>query len=149
MNTLFGKGCTAVVLGLFVVVASGCGSAPPPVIAIQGASDLNAGGNAANVRVYQLTNNTNFQSTNIETFWRNDKEALGDELISSESFLMYPNSVEEIELDVSEGARYIGVAVDLRQPDRERWRAVYPATDLDGKRILVIVRSDHLELQVQ
>ncbi len=148
MNGTLLKGSIFAWLCVSLILVSGCGSAPP-VVSIQGASDLNAGGNAANVRVYQLSNNTNFLNTSIEAFWRSDEEAIGDELLSSESFLLYPNSVEEFELEVDENARYIGVAVDLRQPDRERWRAVYPATDLKKKRIVVSVRTDHLELQVQ
>lgn len=131
-----------------VLLWSACGSAPP-VVVLQGGPELNAGGNAATVRVYQLTNDTNFLNTTIEAFWRDDAGALADELVSSESFVLYPDQSETFELDLSDETRYVGVAVDLRQPDRDRWRAVYPVDDLAKRQVVVTVGSDALSTEVR
>ena len=140
---------TFLVLAFLGVSACRSSAPPPPQLVVRGAPDLNAGGNAAIVRVYQLTNDTNFEGATLETFWRDDAGALGDELISSQNVLLYPNQVETFELDLDENTRFIGVAVDLREPELDSWRAIYPATDLEKRRLSVTIGRNELMLDVQ
>ena len=112
------------------VLVSGCsalpfvGGAPTVQMRIAGQSDMNSGGNAAVVRVYQLSGEINFKRTPLSTFWRNDQEALGGELVRQKEVLLYPDETKTFELEVAETASHIGIAANLRDPDQEQWRAI-------------------------
>jgi predicted component of type VI protein secretion system len=47
----------------------------------------------------------------------------------------------------SEGAQFIGFAVDLRNPNRDLWRAIHPVSDLKGERVTLEVLSDRLDVR--
>ena len=136
------------------LVWSGC-SGPlglfsgPLEISIRGTSDMN-GGNAARVRVYELGGETNFNNTPLSSFWQSDRDALGDELIGApREVLLYPSEDKSMEFELAEGTQYIGVAADLRNPDREGWRAIYPVSDVEGERMVVNVAASQISVDVE
>ena len=107
-------------------------------------------GNAANVVFYQLTGTTNFQRAPIETFWRNDREALANELVGSgQQVFLYPGQQKQIALDLSEETRYLGVAANLRAPEPNRWRRALSLQQINGRRVAVQVSSNSLTVALQ
>lgn len=141
------------VLALSVLLLGGCAGSlglfsGPLVVQIEGADDMNAG-NAARVRVYELSGETNFRTTTLSSFWRGDEQALGSELVRApREVLLYPGEAKTVEFDVHEDTRYIGVAADLRDPDREAWRSIYDVEEVDGGEIGVRVGLDRVEARV-
>lgn len=141
----------ALLVGLLV---GGCGStlnifSGPLTVRLTGTDDMN-GGNAARVYVYELSGDTNFRNTTRSTFWSGQEEALGNELVRPpRQQLLYPGEMQTLEFEVAEGTRYIGVAVDLRNPDRERWRSVHSVEDVEGEEVVVEVGADRLEVNVR
>lgn len=114
---------------------------------VRGEANMNNGGNAAVVRIYQLTGDSNFMRTSIESFWENDEQALGDELIGSkEEILLYPNEERAIDLEIGDETRFVGIAADLRAPDPLQWRHVFNADELRGEQITVTVSEDRLNV---
>lgn len=108
---------------------------------------MNNGGNAAVVRVYRLASDSNFMRASIETFWLNDEQTLGDELVEpKDEILLYPNEERAIDLNVGPGVRYIGIAADLRSPDPVQWRKVFDAQELQGRQVSVTVGNDRLNV---
>lgn len=118
-------------------------------LTLAGEPDLNGGGNAAVVRVYQLSNDTNFRATPIESFWRDDRGVLGSEYVGHQQVLLYPDQETTLPIEVDKQARFIGVAADLRQPNQDLWRQVYPVSELRGNRVVVMVGSDQLTVEVR
>ena len=108
------------------------------------------GGNAARVYVYELSGETNFRNTTLSTFWSSNEEALGNELVGApHQRLLYPNETQTLEFEVGEETRYIGIAADLRNPDREQWRSVHSVEEVEGEEIVVRVGVDRVQVDVQ
>lgn len=127
---------------------SGCEEAR---VTLSAAGDLNSNpgesggpGSAAVVRVYQLANDANFRGATLESFWQDDRQALGDELISSTEKQLYPGAQEILELQIREGVRFVGIAANLRHADRERWRQVYPAAGMCGEEVTVTIGANYV-----
>lgn len=126
----------------------GCGgSMPLTEMTMQGGTDMNNGGNAAVVRVYQLTGDSNFMRSSLESFWRDDEQALGSELVGAkQEILLYPQQERGVELTIGEGTRFVGIAADLREPDPVGWRHIFDAEELRGKEVNITVGSDRLSV---
>lgn len=132
---------------LGVLLFVGCSS--PMKLTLHGQTDMNSGGNAASIRVYQLASQTNFKQASLEAFWRDDEQALGKELIGNKiQVVMYPDQSERLELKVEDGVKYIGVAADLRKPAGEGWRKIYPVKEVKGKKVIVTIGEDRLIVTV-
>ena len=141
----------ALVLALGGLVA--CGGPKPLALTVVGTPNLNSVeddvGNAANVHIYELSNDTNFRNATLETFWQDEAGALGSELIDSRQLLLYPDAMEQIEIEPAEETQYIGIAANLRQPDREQWRQVYSVEALRGNRVMVEVGKNRVIVDVR
>jgi type VI secretion system VasD/TssJ family lipoprotein len=118
-------------------------------VQVTGAPDLNSGGNAAFVHIYLLTDNAMFRTASYEAFWQSPQEALGESMRSSSQVQLFPGTKESVELELQTDIRYVGVAANLRAPDRDRWRAVFPASDVEGNVLHVVVDANSLSAQVQ
>ena len=137
-----------------VLLMGGCSGSKALNMTVVGTPNLNStdetpGGNAAVVRIYQLSNDNKFRTVTLEAFWEDDRAALGNEMVSRQQLQLYPDSFERLEIELEETTRFIGVAADLRRPDHERWREVYALSDLMGKRITVEVSRDRVAITVQ
>ncbi len=142
------------VLLITVLLLGGCSGSRVLNMTVKGSSDLNScdetpGGNAAIVRIYQLSNDTNFRTVTLEAFWNDDSTALGNEMTSSRQLRLFPNDVKSLEIEPDETAQFIGVAADLRCPDPERWRQVCALSELKGKQITVEINRDRVAINVQ
>lgn len=138
-----------------VWLLAGCGGSRALNMTLAGKPDMNSiddggGGNAAVVRIYQLSNETNFRDVTLEAFWQNDEEALGSELIAPpQQIRLFPDQQETIKVEPTSNTKFIGVAADLRQPDRERWRQIYSIEEMKGKRIMVEVGKNYVTIDLR
>lgn len=121
---------------LTAFLLSACGSSEPLRIplSLAGASDMNSGGNAAVVRVYQLSSSVSFRQAPIESFWRDDEGVLGSALVVPKVQLtLYPEDLEDVVLEIHEATRYIAVAVDFRDPDADHWRQLFTIDEVQNQ----------------
>ena len=146
-------------LALMLLAVSGCGlfgrgaavqeQAVPVRIHITGQADLNGGGNAAFVQVYQLADNSALRNALPESFWQSPEQSLGDALLAMNQIQLFPGSEEALMLELAPGARYLGIAANLRAPDRDRWRAILAVDELGGRTVGVTVDSNTLSAELQ
>ena len=115
-------------------------AAPATTVVLTGTAMLNAGGNAAIVRLYPLASDARFRQTPQADFWRAGSAVDADLAGPVREVLLYPGDEETIDLPLG-GAAYLGVAADLRAPDRDAWRAVFPVGAVDKMRLVVTVDS--------
>lgn len=147
---------TLSLLSLAGLLLVGCRRAqlppPPPAplaVTVVGEADLNGGGNAAVVRIYQLAGDANFRRAPVQTFWQNDEQALGSELLSGKrEVLLFPDATETVELTLDDRAQFVGFAADLRDPDPDHWRAIYPIGEVRGGSVEVRVGERRLFVRV-
>lgn len=76
------------------------------------------------VRIYQLSNKINFENSSYDALFESNHNALGTEYITLDEYLIDPDSKKEVELKISENAKYIGVVVGYRSTDMVTWRTV-------------------------
>lgn len=148
----------ALLLGL--VILSGCrrSRAVVPVvpekapvetsIVILGDDDLNSGGRVAVVYLYQLGGQSGLKEASLETFWQNDRQALGADLVRREELRLYPGDRVSRSFVAESATRYIGIAVNLADPVPEGWRLVVPLEADDPGPIVFRIGSNRL-VQVQ
>lgn len=92
------------------------------------------GGNAARVRVYQLSGTTRFLNASVGDVWNSEQSPLEAEVVEiTDSFLLYPNQTRPLEVMLENDTRYLGVAADLREPEQDRWRQVVSAEEIRGR----------------
>ena len=152
--------CTLIIV--FIIVAfplalTGCstscvigiGCSPSVDVQVKGEKEMN-GGNAASVVIYQLSNDAKFRTTPIEEFWRDDEAVLGDELVGRRrEVLMYPLQIRFIEVEVEENTNFIAVAANLRNPEADAWRRIFPVKEVVGERVQVCVADTTLDITVE
>lgn len=61
---------------------------------------------------------------------------------------VYPNERKQFELEVADKTKFIGVAANLRNPDSEKWRALYPVEEV-GDWVSVTVYSNRISVNVE
>jgi len=131
---------------LVCVVISGCASHQG--LAIKGSAEQNSGGHPVVVHIYQLNSDTNFNRAVVESFWQNDSNILGDDLVKPKiEILLAPGEIRRMKLKLSDEIKFIGVAADFREPDKNGWRKVYPLDSNRSKNILINVASDRLIIE--
>lgn len=141
-------------LALSLLLWGGCSSSlnifsGPLTMTITGQEDMN-GGNAARVRVYELSGESSFRNTPLSTFWRDDEQALGSELVRPpHEVLLYPNENKTLEFEVAEGTKFIGVAANLRNPDRGQWRAIYSVEEIKDGDVSIAVGADRIQVNIE
>jgi type VI secretion system protein VasD len=130
--------------GLLFLPACGGG---PLQMAVIGDPAMNSGGNAAIVRIYQLSGDAGFLGARSDEFWQDDERLLGPDIIRKQQFRLYPDQIETVELQLEKATRFIGVAADLRQPEAKQWRVLLPVSDVRSGRLRVLVRSNRLSVE--
>lgn len=143
-------------IGLFaLVLVVGCGGGTKKWhVVMMPTASLNQDDSGASlpvmVRVYQLRGREKFQQATFKTLWKNDKEALEGDLVERRDMTVHPNTeaVLDLELDIRQGAAFVGVMALFRKPDADGWKyltaakssALNPFTPkiklvLDGNRV--------------
>lgn len=128
------------------VLLSGCRSTALNM-AFVSTPDLNscendANGTAVRVFLYELSDDSNFRSVEMATFFT--EGALGNDVIDRREYRLFPDRREPIEvIKPNDNTRFIGVAADMRCPDGDNWRRVYSVEELKGRdRIVIEVTRD-------
>jgi len=119
------------VVSLFVLLAA-CSSNSEIYVdfryLISAASDINPDiegrPSSVIVRVYQLTDKLNFENANYDELFESGHNALGTEFITLNEYLVDPNTKNDVDLKISENAKFIGVVVGYRSVDMVTWRTV-------------------------
>lgn len=131
---------------LCVLPATGCSTTVE--VRMRGQSDMNSGGNAAVVQVYELSGKGSFLDASPRTFWQGNG-ALGGVLVRApQRNTLFPNETKTFELELAEKTKFIGVAANLRNPDPEEWRALYPVEEV-GDWLSVTVHSNGISVSVE
>ena len=116
----------------------------PVTVAIAGAPQMNAGGNAVALLVYQLTDADPFTLIPLEEFWLGDDAAFAGTLVSKREVLLYPEEVRTVPIDLDDRAAFVGVAADFRAPSLDGWRAVLPVAQVRSQGLGVMVGDSSL-----
>lgn len=133
------------VLGMLVGLI-GCGGddpppppAPPPPkivnLTLKAAPDVNPNGagtaSPVVVRIYQLSNATEFAAADFFSLNQDAAGVLGDELVASEEFVLAPGAIEVYARELGEEVRFLGITAAFRDVSGGKWRsfhAIPPAT---------------------
>lgn len=145
-----GQTRTRYLLLLFVVVLFvGTGCSTTVEFALKGKSDMNNGGNAAVLKVYQLKAEQNFKGVLPSSFWRDDQQALGNTLLGSpKKVTIYPSEAETFELTLADKTKFVGVAANLRDPERDQWRAIEKVKSM-GDQVAVTVKNKKIDVEFE
>lgn len=154
MRLLLSRLVFAVLLASMAALA-GCsllnrGSAPAPTsaeVVVVGEPGMNLG-SVARVHITQLKSDSRFMATPVEAFWSGAAEALQEDLVRIEQdFLLYPGNEKRFDVTIDDQAQYLGIAVDLREPEGNQWRRVIPAAGLRGQQVRVRVGEQRVTVE--
>src|SRR6478736_7353034 len=59
------------------------------------------------VRLYQLKSDVSFLNADFEEIWKDDKKALGADLVKSEEFPVYPNTITAVKFERDASAQFL------------------------------------------
>ena len=116
-------------LGAAVLVAASARCSTPPQIDfyVTGERYMNGGGYAALVCIYQLRSDTNFLRIQRELFWREGQKTLQSDIVGTRKEVMLaPNEIQVLTIELANETNFIGAAADLRKPEGDTWRQLYP-----------------------
>ena len=109
------------------VLLSAC-AAPPVSVHLNSAPHLNPNQQAQSlpvlVKIYELTDKTQFENASFRQIWKNDVNTLGDSLLNHKEVYLQPNSKTKVKIPHSKGGKYIAVAAIYRNPNQGNWRMV-------------------------
>ena len=135
------------ILNLVLILSFGCSSQIESFY-LYPTKNLNNGGNACFVCVYQLRNAQNFEMTTIDSFWQEGIKIFESDLVEKVICdTLIPMDRVRIPFLVAEETNYIGVVADFRNPDREGWRQVYKIPSKRPKEIRITVGTNSLIIQ--
>ncbi|MCQ8130764.1 type VI secretion system lipoprotein TssJ [Methylomonas rivi] len=104
---------------------------PPPTIVnlqIETSADLNAdiNGNGAPVmlRIYELREQSNFNSADFFAIFNDEKATLAADLARKQELLLQPGESKSLTLNPADDVQTIGLFAGFRQLDSAQWRAV-------------------------
>jgi type VI secretion system VasD/TssJ family lipoprotein len=135
-------------LGLLPFLVSGCSATATLYTGVVGAKDMNSGGHAVVVSVYQLKNDSNFLRVPVEAFWQEGAKSFDSDLVETKTDVMLlPGETKWLTLTLKNETRFIGAAGDFRRPDQKGWRQVYAIPERRPDELWVIVGYDGLKIE--
>ncbi len=133
---------------LFLLCTLLVGCKGPLEMTITGTPSMNEG-NAAMVRVYQLTSRTGFDSAQREDLILNPEETLGADIVWRDQFRLFPDSVLTLPIDLEKNTEFLAIVADLRKPIDEGWRRSYQVSEVKGKKVRVMVLEGTINVIIQ
>ena len=137
------------ILCLVLLMTGGCSRSTSLALFFEGEEDMN-NGLLANVRVYQLTNNTAFTTVDFDVFWSgNDAFLAGESLPGTmKEFFVHPDEkAVELPLVVGKEVKYIGFAAKLHDYETGAWRRIYEVERLKKKQVFVVIEENELQVR--
>ena len=142
------SGILILILTAFAVFPSGCSNVPPIQTALTGTKDMNNGGSAVLVCVYQLKKNTNFIRVPPDSFWREKgKSFQGDISAPPMEIMLAPGDYRTFLVQPNPQTVYIGAAADFRNPNLKNWRQIYPVPYRTVRGLRITVDKDGLRIE--
>jgi type VI secretion system VasD/TssJ family lipoprotein len=142
------KMCRVLAACILPFLASGCYSTMTLYTGVVGAKDMNSGGHAVVVSVYQLKSETNFLRVPVESFWQEGAKSFDGDLVETKTDVMLlPGETKWLTLTLKNETRFIGAAGDFRRPDQKGWRQVYAISERRPDELWVIVGYDGLKIE--
>jgi type VI secretion system protein VasD len=84
-------------------------------------------------RVYQLASDTRLNHADFRDLWKEDKKALGEDLLKVQEFPMYPDSRTDIHFERDANALVVAVVALYRTPKGRTWYSVVELPPPPGK----------------
>ena len=113
----------ALCFGLALLALAGCGNMVK--VDLKSENNLNIVGSGSPlpvvVRIYQLNDDTAFNSAGFRDLWKRDAETLGPALLFSKEIVMQPNSKENVSFPLNEKTKFIAGFAVFRNPDAAKW----------------------------
>lgn len=78
------------------------------------------------VRVYQLDDDEPFLEADFDDLLAGDEAALGDAMLEREEYVVRPDELKNVTVDMDEEASHVAVAVLYRRPESHGWRVIEP-----------------------
>jgi type VI secretion system protein VasD len=120
---------SVILLGIVLLCSSACANIQKP-IRIRTSSDaqLNLADNEESLpvllKIYQLSDETEFQQASFDDLWKRDQKALCSSFQGQQTYTLYPNKVQRFSFNKKGEARYIGFFATFRKPSREHWKKI-------------------------
>lgn len=92
------------------------------------------------VRLFELRRTAAFQAASFEALFSHAKEALGDDLVAQEEFLLRPGEIRHHDRIGGPGAAALGLVAAFRTLEGDSWRLIVPVAA--GVHNLVLVDFD-------
>lgn len=130
----------------FAVLATGCSTTVR--VTMKGGPEMNGGGKTAEVHVYELNSQGNFGDLTPDQFWNGPGVKSSVRVRPPRTRTVYPDWEETFEFEVSDETTFIGVAANLRDPDEDKWRALYPVEEV-GDWLSLSVSGSQISVEVE
>lgn|GEM_PF-2162344 len=134
-----------------ILFIAGCGSSAQNLKVNLNCDDDCNDSNAIVVRMYQLRNTEKFNSTNFESLIRDPEEVLGDDVVPNSKFEKTFTPGEKIQMDnleLKEGALYLGVLGDFHSPSNDGWKTIIPLNE-KLEQISIHIHENYLSFSVK
>jgi type VI secretion system VasD/TssJ family lipoprotein len=76
------------------------------------------------IRLYLLKSDAALTASSFRQVWLDDRGTMKDELISSKSLAVYPDSHVDVALEQGEDAAFLAAVALFREPKERSWRSV-------------------------
>ncbi len=121
------------------------GCSKPMEIRVKAHENLNQGYPVV-LRIYQLKNDTNFQHGTIQSFWLNDQQLLGEELVDKIEYSLQPGQLVKFKVNLEDETKFVGACADFNQPDMDGWRGIQSLASLKGKEVWIVCGENKLQI---
>lgn len=146
------RGFVLTLIVSFVLVVSGCASAPKPrtfsgqlTVAPNVNPDHQGRASPVVVKIYQLKDAGAFSEADFFSLYDEGEAVLGDDLISVEERELQPGVNYDYSASVAPEASYIAVIAAFRDIEKAQWRVI---TELPEKGFFDFMRSRILQINV-
>jgi type VI secretion system protein VasD len=124
--------------------------ATPLELTIVGGPDLNPNlqGRASPVvvRIFELKSAGAFEAADYSGLFERPAEALKDDLVAQEEFVLRPGDIQHRDRTAAPGVRLLGVAAAYRRLDLSAWRLAIPVKPGTRNLLLIDVGADKIRL---
>lgn len=118
-------------LALLLLVLTGC--SPRVDLSMAATPEINPAPSgdplSVVVRLYQLDDDDPFLGADFDDLLAGDEDVLGDAMLEREEYVVRPDELKNVTVDMDEDATHVAVAVLYRRPDSDRWRVIEPLPD--------------------
>jgi type VI secretion system VasD/TssJ family lipoprotein len=87
----------------------------------------------AEVKAYLLRGRQTFSELDFDTLRREGDKALGDDLVSALSFVVFPGKFKIKPIKAPAGTAFVALVGLFRNPDGQRWKLVFDVRNLSGR----------------